>query len=169
MPIVAASETPATELLRALEDFFSEKPQAVVLEDGHAIFANGVGALLTICGAGPLPARIPWLNALIAKWELYEFDEREEELTRIGNLSVRLAHAFDSRAALERSHRAVARVLALLDPALREATEIRANGPTEVSMALHGLEFARIRQSYSANSFSLPDEITLERARTKPS
>jgi hypothetical protein len=38
MPTVAASETPATELLRALEDFFSENPQVAVLEDGRVIF-----------------------------------------------------------------------------------------------------------------------------------
>jgi hypothetical protein len=109
-------------------------------------------------------ARTAWLSPS-AQWELYELDSRSEELTPIdcrdsGNLYVRLVHAFAPHAALERSSAAVDRLLALLDPGMRAATEIRANSSTEISFALHGLEFARIRGGYSAHSFSRCDEVT---------
>lgn len=110
-------------------------------------------------------ARMAWLNTLAAKWKLYEFDEHEEELIEIdgadiGNVHVKLVHAFDPENALERCRKAVDHVLSLLHPELRAATEIRANGPAEVSFALHGLEFARICYGFSANSFARTAEIT---------
>lgn len=112
-----------------------------------------------------LRARMAWLNASAAKWELYELDERAEELTEIdcgadGNLELKLIHAFNPQAALERSRKSIDHVLMLLNPGLRAAAEVRANGPGEVSLALHGLEFARVRQGFSGNSFARAAEVT---------
>jgi hypothetical protein len=109
--------------------------------------------------------RMAWLNTSAAKWELYECDEHKEELIEIdgadsGNLHVKLIQAFDPKSAFERCQKAVDHVLALLKPELRAVTEIRANGPAEVSLALHGLEFARICYGFSANSFSRMAEIS---------
>jgi hypothetical protein len=112
-----------------------------------------------------IQARMAWLNTSAAKYSLYELEERTEELievdcTRSGNLHVKLMHAFEPKSAIERCRKALNRVFDLLDPGLRAAAEVRANGPAEVSLALHGLEFARIRREVSANAFSYRDEIT---------
>ena len=110
-------------------------------------------------------ARMPWLNASIGKWELYELDNRAELLERIeihdsGNLQVNLVHAFNPQSALERSQVAVDRVLGLLTPGLRAVTEIRARSAAEISFLLHGLEFARIRSGFARGSFARQDEIS---------
>jgi hypothetical protein len=132
--------------------------------DGKRLFAG----LKVVVPAGmfhTVQARMAWLNTSAAKYALYEFDERTEELMEVdcsvsGNLHVKLVHAFDPKAALERCGKALDRVLGLLEPGLRAAAEVRANGANEVSLALHGLEFARIRREFSDNSFLLRDKIT---------
>lgn len=110
-------------------------------------------------------ARMAWLDMSAAKYALYELDERTEELAEVdcresGNLKIKLVHAFDPNWTMGRCGKSLDRVLDLLDHGLRTATEIRVNGPAEVSLALHGLEFTRIRREASANSFSLREEIT---------
>jgi len=110
-------------------------------------------------------ARMAWLNQRIAKWELYELDERAEQLQRVdvgdcGNLQLHLVHAFNPQAALERSNAAVERVLGLLKPGMRAATEVRARSAAEIAFLLHGLEFACIRSGYARGSFAREDEIT---------
>lgn len=110
-------------------------------------------------------ARMPWLNSSIAKWELYELEERTEELKAVdirdcGNLRADLVHAFDPQSAFERSRVAVDRVLGLLAPGLRAATEIRVRSATEIGFLLHGLEFARIRGGFAAGSFARQNEIS---------
>jgi hypothetical protein len=132
--------------------------------DGRRLF-QGLKVVVPRSASRTTQARMAWLNTSAAKWELYEFDERAEELvpievTESGNLHVKLVHAFDPETALERCRKAVDRVLALLRPGLRAMTEIRANGPAEISLALHGLEFARIRYGFSADSFARVAEIT---------
>ncbi|HEX5235295.1 MAG TPA: hypothetical protein VFW25_08200 [Silvibacterium sp.] len=109
--------------------------------------------------------RMPWLNASIAKWELYELDERAELLERVdvqdcGNLRSALVHAFHPETALERSRKGIDRVLGLLKPGLRGTTEVRARAAGEISFALHGLEFARIRSGFAQGTFAREDEIT---------
>ncbi len=109
--------------------------------------------------------RMPWLNASAAKWELYELDERTELLGRVdfydcGNLRANLVHAFNPRSALERSRVAIDRVLGLLTPGLRTATEVRARSAAEVGFFLHGLEFARVRDGFVQGSFARECEIS---------
>jgi hypothetical protein len=110
-------------------------------------------------------ARIPWLNSAVAKWELYEFDERAEQLSVMdirdaGNLHAKLVHAFSQERAVGRFHSAIDSVMKLLLPGLREATEIHPRSATEVAFVLHGLEFARIRHGVAAGSYTRQDEIT---------
>jgi len=110
-------------------------------------------------------ARIPWLSSTVAKWEIYEFDERAEllipvEINDEGNLHARLVHAFNPERVVERFRCSVDRVLALLRPGLRAATEIRPANPAEIGFSLHGLEFARIRHGLKPGSFTRQDEIT---------
>jgi hypothetical protein len=110
-------------------------------------------------------ARMAWMNAALAKWELYELDEVTDELTQLdphdqGNLDVRLAHAYDHEAVLDRSRFSIERVFGLLPRLASGMVEVRPRSATQVGFLLHGLEFARIRHGIAANSFTRQDEIT---------
>jgi len=106
-----------------------------------------------------------WLNHSAANFELFTLDERSEELAAVdfrdtGNLESGLVHAFSAAAAIERSQTGIARLLELVPPASRERIEVRASSATEVGLLLHGLEFARVRHGFAANSFARADEIS---------
>jgi hypothetical protein len=110
-------------------------------------------------------ARMGWLNASLARWELWTCDARTEVLTpvetgRNGNLEMRLPRCFDSAAALERLADGIAQALALVPEAARPCVEIRANGPASAALSLHGLEFARVRHGLAAGGFERRDRIT---------
>lgn len=114
---------------------------------------------------GVTQARMAWLNPRLGAWELYELCEGTEELVRLetsgeGNLKMRLVQAFDAGAAVERARGGLDRLMELLPPAMKDAVEVHANSPDEVALALHGLEFARVRQGYEANSFARRDIVT---------
>ncbi|MBS1814783.1 MAG: hypothetical protein JSS87_07935 [Acidobacteria bacterium] len=111
-------------------------------------------------------SRMQWLRTDAAKWELYEFDERNEVLIErdacdTGNLATRLPHAPDEQAAKERFGDAVARVMELVPASYRDVVEQRLRSSTHLALLLHGLEFARVRQTVSANSFNRVVEITV--------
>ncbi len=110
-------------------------------------------------------SRLAWLRTDAAQWQLYEFDERTEELTErdpadTGNLVTRLLHAPDPIRAAERFAPALAQVYALLPPHQHANIEQRLRTANELALLLHGLEFARIRQTAAANSFAPVSEIT---------
>jgi hypothetical protein len=110
-------------------------------------------------------ARMAWLNPHLGAWELYELCESSEELTPVdasdqGNLEMRLVHSFDPRAAVERAKSGLDRVMRLLPETMRDRVAIRAKGPGEVSLSLHGLEFARVRHVFLPNSFIREDSVT---------
>ncbi len=110
-------------------------------------------------------SRLAWMRADAAKWELYELDERTEELTERdpadkGNLSTKLLHAPDPERARERFAAALSRVMDLVQVAARASVETRLRSANEMGVLLHGLEFARIRQGLAANSFAPVSETT---------
>ncbi len=110
-------------------------------------------------------ARMAWMNPALAKWEIYELDERRDELVQLdpadqGNLDVRLAHSFDREAALERARVSIERVFGLLPGRASGKIEVMPRSAAEVAFLLHGLEFARVRYGTTANSFARRDEIT---------
>jgi hypothetical protein len=110
-------------------------------------------------------SRLAWLNDKAARWELWELDQRSEELEQRdaadhGNLSTKLVHAPNERAAAERFAESKAQVMALVPEAMREVVEMRLRGGMEMAFLLHGLEFARVRMGYSGNSFNNTQEIT---------
>ena len=117
-------------------------------------------------GASRITAeRMAWLNHSAASFELYTLDERNEELTPVdfrdtGNTSPRLIQSFSVQAAVERCRTGVDQVFALLPPGRKEWTEIQARSASEIALALHGLEFARIRSGFAANSFAQKNEVT---------
>jgi len=109
--------------------------------------------------------RMAWLNHGAADFQLFTLDERSEELTTVdyrdtGNLESRLVHAFSTEGAIERGRAGIDRLLALVPPAARERVELRPRSATEVGLLLHGLEFARVRQGFAANSFAREDEVS---------
>ncbi|WP_229741107.1 hypothetical protein [Silvibacterium dinghuense] len=109
--------------------------------------------------------RLAWLHPRIASWELYAVDAKSEGCcsvspAEIGLAEPRLLHAFNPAAAIDRCQSGLDRLSRLMPPGLREVAEVRANSPAEVSLALHGLEFARVRQGFSSHSFAPTDEIT---------
>jgi hypothetical protein len=110
-------------------------------------------------------SRMAWLNANVAQWELWELDQRSEELEQRdaadhGNLTTRLMHAPNKHAALERFAESKSRVMALVPEAMRETVEQRIRSGSEMAFLLHGLEFARVRMGYAGNSFNSAQEIT---------
>jgi hypothetical protein len=104
-------------------------------------------------------ARIAHLNHGLAKFHLYEFDEKAESLSEIdsadsGNVATRLVRAPDERAALERFRGAITRIASVVPEA--EAVVLSS---TEVAFRLHGLEFACARIAVTPGSFQRAEEI----------
>ncbi len=105
-------------------------------------------------------------NQAAARWELWELDERAEEMLEReaadhGNITTRLLHAPNEQATRERFAESTARVLALLPPAMVPVVEQKVRTGGELAFLLYGLEFARIRQGYVGESFNRQQEITV--------
>jgi hypothetical protein len=126
------------------------------------------GGLKVIVPAGAwrtTAERMLWLNHSTASFQLFELDERSEELTEIdfrdtGNVESRLVRAFDVRAALERARAGMTQVKSLIPAGSWPRVEVRARSAVEVGLLLHGLEFARVRTLPSTQSFAPEQEIT---------
>ncbi|HLH35600.1 MAG TPA: hypothetical protein VKX41_13065 [Alloacidobacterium sp.] len=131
---------------------------------GRRIF-EGLKVIVPAGAAAVTRGRMAWLNPALAKWELYELDERCEtlgsaEIGDEGNLDIRLVHNFSHERVLERSEIAINRLMDLLPERMKPQTEIRPLSSTEISFRLHGLEFARIRHGMAAGSFARQDTVT---------
>jgi hypothetical protein len=126
------------------------------------------GGLKVIVPAGAwrtTAERMAWLNHAAADFQLFTLDERSEELVPIdfrdtGNFDAHLVHAFSSEAAIERCRTSLDRLIALVPPAARHRVEIHPRSASEVSLLLHGLDFARVRHGLANRSFSREDEVT---------
>jgi hypothetical protein len=126
------------------------------------------GGLKVIVPAGAwrtTAERMAWLNHAAADFQLFTLDERSEELTAVdfrdtGNLESRLVHTFSAEAAIERCRAGIDKLLSLVPPAARDRVEVRPSSATQVGLLLHGLEFARVRQGFAANTFAREDEIS---------
>ena len=109
-------------------------------------------------------ARMAWMNSRAAKWELYELDEKTEELYQReysdqGNFESRLVHAPNTTAAQERFKSAIQRVQALLPAHAVAQMEVVFRSGSEVGLLWNGVEFARVRTSAAENSFARSEEI----------
>ena len=103
--------------------------------------------------------RMAHLNFDAAKWQLYELEERGEELKRVeisdrGNISTRLVRCPEENEILARFAAPVALVKALMPE-----VEVGIVSPTEISFRCHGLEFARARLTAKPTSFRSEPEI----------
>jgi hypothetical protein len=111
-------------------------------------------------------SRMAWMNPDVAQWELWELDQRSEELeprdaADQGNLRTRLVHHPDAEAAQERFAEAIAQVMELVPPHEEHRVEQRLRNTAELAFLLHGLEFARARIGLAPNSFAHTLEITV--------
>jgi hypothetical protein len=103
--------------------------------------------------------RMAHLHPGAAKWQLYEYDERESEFREIdvsdrGNVATRLVHCPDVKAARERFADSIDRVQTLFGEA-----EVAPLSPGEIAFRWHGLEFARARTAFLPGSFRAGEEI----------
>jgi len=111
-------------------------------------------------------SRMAWLNETAAQWELYELDQKSEDLVPRdaadhGNLRTRLIHQPDEDAARERFAAAVSQLMELVPAHERTRVEQRLRNASELAFLLHGLEFARARISFTGNSFAPVLELTV--------
>lgn len=103
--------------------------------------------------------RMAHLDREAAKWQLYEFDQREDALREVdvadrGNVETRLVHAADETAAMTRFAEPIAYIRQLMQHA-----ETALLSPTELAFRCHGLEFARARLAHEPGSFRSAPEL----------
>ncbi len=103
--------------------------------------------------------RMAQLNPEAAKWQLYELEERDDDLKELdisdcGNVATRLVHSTDESSTLARFAAASARVRELMSE-----VAVSALSPAEVAFRCHGLEFARARLAHELGSFRSTSEI----------
>ncbi len=103
--------------------------------------------------------RMAHLHPMAAKWQLYEFDQREDALVAAdlgdrGNLATRLVHSVDERLTRERFAESIARIREILPQA-----EVVVLSPALVSFRRHGLEFAQARIAHDPRNFESSEEI----------
>ena len=104
-------------------------------------------------------ARMAHLNPSAAKWQLYELEERSDEITEIevfdrGNVSTRLVRCVDE----SEVERRFAEPIALVRTLMPEA-EVARLSSAEVAFRCHGLEFARSRLTAQPGRFHSEPEI----------
>jgi hypothetical protein len=104
--------------------------------------------------------RMAHLHPTAAKWQLYEFDEREDSLTEVdtndsGNLATRLVQATDEGLVRERFVESIARIRGILPQ-----SEVGVLSPALLSFRCHGLEFAQARIAHDPRSFHSREEIS---------
>ena len=125
---------------------------------------HGLKVLLPAGCGSTTRARMAWLNRELAQWELYEVGVGEDleaiDTADQGNLKMRLVHAFNPEAAIERAQDGLDRILRLLPPDMQSRVTVAARSADEVTLSLYGLEFARVRQGFVSGSFARQAKLT---------
>lgn len=122
-------------------------------------FVEGLKLIVPARSSMTLQIRLAHLNRELAKFQLFEFDERDESFTEIdsadhGNIETRLVHCPENDRVRSRFQSTIAKVLAVAPDA-----EVAVITPTEISFRLHGLEFARVRAVNVPGSFQTEEEL----------
>lgn len=107
--------------------------------------------------------RMAHLDHSIAKFELWEVDERERTVRRLdcadrGNISTRLVHCVNETAARERFAKSIARVRDLAG-GFESSIDVVTLSAAEISFRVHGLDFAKARWGADPRSFTATEEI----------
>src|SRR5579864_789097 len=106
-----------------------------------------------------LQIRLAHLNHAVAKFQLFEFDERDESSVHIdladhGNIQTRLVRLPDAAQVRSRFGAIESKIMALAPQ-----TEIAVISATELSFRLHGLELARVRLASAPGTFQVTEEV----------
>jgi hypothetical protein len=132
-----------------------------VCRQAHAgkLVIEGLKLFVPVGCSALVRERMVHLNRAAAKWQLYELEERAEEVKQIefldrGNISTRLIHCSDE---LDMQAR-FAEPIALIRSLMPEA-EVGSVSAAEVSFRCHGLEFARARLTAALGKFRSVPEI----------
>jgi hypothetical protein len=120
---------------------------------------EGLKLFLPVGACALTRERMAHLNPEAAKWQLYELEERDENLKELdlsdcGNVETRLVHSTDEAAVRARFAAAVSQVRELMADA-----EVAILSPAEIAFRCHGLEFARSRLAHEPGSFLSTSEI----------
>ncbi len=123
------------------------------------VAVEGLKLFLPASRSATVRARAAHLNHGLAKFHIYEYEDRGEAITEVdsadaGNIATRLVRAPDERAAFERFRDSVARIAAVAPEA--EAVVVLSS---EIAFRLHGLEFARARIAITPGSFKRGEEV----------
>ena len=123
------------------------------------ILVEGLRLIVPPGSSAVLRQRMAHLNRDLAKWELYELDERTEQVVPVdtsdaGNIATRLVHAPDKHSALQRFAGAIAQVLAVVP----DAEPVVISG-AEIVFRLHGLQFAGARVGVRRDSFQTSEQL----------
>ena len=127
--------------------------------EDQRVLVEGVKLFLPAGTSALTRERLAHLHRDAAKWQLYEFDQRHDEVVAIdcndrGNISTRLVRCPDETAVLERFADSIHRVLSLLPEC-----EVAVLSTSEVAFLWRGLEFARARLAHESGSFRSSQEI----------
>ena len=127
-------------------------------QEGHGV-VEGLHLFVPPKSSAIVRERMSNLNRSAAKWRLYEFDERHDEIMEIdcadrGNIGTRLVRCPD----VERAHERFAEPIATVRELLPECDAVVLS-PAEIAFRLHGLELARARVAHSPGSFTSGTEI----------
>lgn len=103
--------------------------------------------------------RLAHLNHAAAKFQLFEFDERDESSVQIdladhGNIQTRLVRLPDAAQVRSRFAATVSKIMALAPQA-----EVAVISSTELSFRLHGFELARVGLANAPGTFQVEEEV----------
>ena len=127
-------------------------------EAGRAV-VEGLRLYVPPKTSATLQIRLAHLNHDAAKFQLIEFDERDESSTQIdfsdhGNIQTRLVRLPDAAQVRSRFAAIVNKIMAIA-----QQGELTVISPTELSFRLHGLELARARLINPPGAFQVTEEI----------
>lgn len=127
-------------------------------ESGRAV-VEGLKLFVPRERSAVIRARMHFLDRSIGKFELFEFDERSEDLQALdlsdqGNIATRLVRCPDARQVEERFASAIGRIRTDVPEA-----EAAVLSSAEIAFRLHGLGFAKARIATAADNFSREQEI----------
>ena len=126
---------------------------------GGKFAVEGLKLFLPVGASALTRERMAHLNPEAAKWQLYELEERDDNLKELdvmdcGNVATRLVHSTDESSTRTRFAAAVTRVRELMSEA-----EVATLSPAEIAFRCKGLEFARARLAHEPGSFRSTSEI----------
>ncbi|MFB3815408.1 MAG: hypothetical protein ACE14L_14985 [Terriglobales bacterium] len=126
---------------------------------GRTVLVEGLKLFVPQGKSAIVRERLAHLEPAAAKWQLYEFDEREGAFVEMdtrdrGNIDTRLVQCPDDRAVRERFSASRARILAVVPEA-----ETAVLSSHEIAFRIRGLEFARARLEPRPDSFRLEEQV----------